>query len=139
MVAPLPGRISSRLTVTLLDTAFAIIGAYWPGANVLFEASRSLGPGMNERSRIHRKSLRSRILSSGLTLHFIYVVSAMVVLFLRVQNYVGGSHGDGLSGSSFPLPGAILGFTETVFAVPTPLWYMAFTPTVGTTRRATGD
>lgn len=105
---------------------FAIFRVHWPNAHVLPKATGMVSSDLKERSRIHRRPFTERFLSSGTTMHLMYVIVGIVTLYLRFcQLYQSGAK-DHL----FPIPGALLQLAECVLMVSTPLWYMAFPPTV---------
>lgn len=104
----------------------AVLRVYCPGAQILSTPTGTVSSNLKERSRIHRRPFTQRFLSSGTTMHFIYVVMGVTCLYLRVRK-------DDLArgeGYGFPFAGALFQWAECVVMVSTPLWYMAFPPTV---------
>lgn len=59
-------------------------------------------------------------------MHLTYVMISIVPLYLRLRELCQS----GSKGHLFPFPGALLQLAECVLMVSTPLWYMAFPPTV---------
>ena len=104
----------------------AVIRVHWPGAYVFFEPSGTVRTPMKERSLQERRPFLKRFLSSGTSVHLFYVVGAAIPLGFRIREYFQS----GLTGKFFPFSGAILKLAESILMVSTPLWYMAFPPTV---------
>ena len=78
---------------------------------------------MNERSPTHRAPFRKRFLSSGTLIHLMCIIGASVILILRAEDFFA-------TGRLSPFPGAVLRLAERILMISTPLWYMAFPPTV---------
>ena len=110
----------------LSDTMLAVLRVHWPGAYVFFEPSGTVRTPMKERSLQERRPFLKRFLSSGTSSHLCYVIGATIPLGFRIREYLHS----GSTGRIFPFSGAILKLAESILMVSTPLWYMAFPPTV---------
>lgn len=104
----------------------AVLRVYWPGAEVLSTPTGTVSSSLKERSRIHRRPFTERFLSSGTTMHLIYVVIGIACVCLRLRE----DYQSRPANHAFPFAGALLQLLECVVMVSTPLWYMAFPPTV---------
>ena len=104
----------------------AVLRVHWPSAYVFFEPSGTVRAPMKERSLRERRPFLKRFLTSGTSIHLCYVVGAAIPLGFRIREYLHS----GSSGKFFPFSGAILKLAESIIMVSTPLWYMAFPPTV---------
>ena len=107
----------------------AVLRVYWPGAQILSTPTGTVSSSLKERSRIHRRPFVQRFLSSGTTIHLIYVLIGATCLYLQFKEY-DQFRADGHDGHGFPFAGAIFHLAECVAMVSTPLWYMVNPPTV---------
>ena len=104
----------------------AVLRTYWPGAQILSTPTGTVSSNLKERSRIHRRPFGERFLSSGTTMHLIYVLIGVTCLLLRLREIYHAGPGS----LCFPFAGALFQLAECVAMVATPLVYMAFPPTV---------
>lgn len=104
----------------------AVLRTYWPGAQILSTPTGTVSSNLKERSRIHRRPFKERFLTSGTTMHLIYVLIGMTCLYLRLRE----DYQSGPESHAFPYAGALFQLLECVVMVSTPLLYMAFPPTV---------
>ena len=104
----------------------AVLRTYLPGAQILSTPTGTVSSNLKERSRIHRRPFQERFLSSGTTMHLIYVLIGMTCLLLRLRE----DHQARPGSHAFPFAGALFQLAECVTMVSTPLLYMAFPTTV---------